>query len=69
MNHVGQEQAGARGALSDIEERIAPQMEMVRERLDHLNQRALHLMRTYPGTCLLGAIGVGFLLGRLASRR
>ena len=69
MEGAGQGQSGARGALSDLEERLAPQLELVRDRLATFNERAVGFMRAYPGTCLVCAVGVGFLLGRLASRR
>ncbi len=69
MNEAGQDMSGVRSALSDLEERVGPHVERVRDRLSTFNARALQLMRTYPGTCLVCAVGVGFLLGRIASRR
>ena len=68
MDAAGQ-QSQARKALSDLEARLGPQLEVVRDRLEELNARALETLRAYPGTCLLCAVGVGFLIGRLASRR
>ncbi|HEY3452167.1 MAG TPA: hypothetical protein VGK67_37835 [Myxococcales bacterium] len=61
--------AGAKRAMSDLEERLGPQMELVRDRLASFGDRAVGLLRTYPGTSLIVALGAGFLLGRLASRR
>jgi ElaB/YqjD/DUF883 family membrane-anchored ribosome-binding protein len=61
--------AGARRAISDLEERLGPQIELVRDRLSTYGERAVQLLRTYPGTSLVVALGAGFLLGRLASRR
>jgi hypothetical protein len=39
-----------------------------RDGLDHLNSRALAFIKERPGTCLLGAIAIGFIIGRLAAR-
>lgn len=69
MNEAGQDMSGVRSTLSDLEERIGPHLERVRDRLSTFNAQALQTMRAYPGTCLLCAVGVGFLLGRIASRR
>lgn len=69
MEGAEQDQSGAKRALSDLEERIGPQVELVRDTLGTWNERALGFMRTYPGTTLIVAVGVGFLFGRLASRR
>jgi ElaB/YqjD/DUF883 family membrane-anchored ribosome-binding protein len=55
--------------VAALEERIGPQLEQVRTTLEVWNQRALRVMRERPGTCLLCAVGIGFLVGRLASRR
>ena len=56
-------------AMAALEERIGPQISQVRDVVVSLNQKALKVMREYPGLCLLGAVGAGFLIGRLASRR
>jgi hypothetical protein len=56
-------------AFAALEERLGPQIEQVREAVVSFNAKALRAMRQYPGLCLLGAVGAGFLLGRLASRR
>ncbi len=66
----GEEQASAVGnAIAALEERLGPQIEQVRETLSGFNEKALKVMRERPGTCLLCAVGFGFLIGRLASRR
>jgi hypothetical protein len=36
--------------------------------LDDFNQRALAFIRERPGTALLGALALGFVVGKLASR-
>jgi ElaB/YqjD/DUF883 family membrane-anchored ribosome-binding protein len=49
----------------ELEERLSD----VRERLDAANDRAVHFIQENPGLAILGAVGVGYLLGRMASRR
>jgi len=69
-NGTQSEAAGAAGDVaSKLEERFGPPLEQARERLLAYNQRAVRLMRENPGTALLCAVGLGFLIGRLASRR
>jgi ElaB/YqjD/DUF883 family membrane-anchored ribosome-binding protein len=53
----------------EIQERIVPQIEEARRNLVDLNSRAVSFIRANPGTCLIGAVAVGFLIGKLASRR
>ncbi|MDC0715156.1 hypothetical protein POL68_42300 [Stigmatella sp. ncwal1] len=53
----------------DIQERIVPQIDEARRNLADFNTRAVSFIRANPGTCLIGAIAVGFFVGRLASRR
>jgi ElaB/YqjD/DUF883 family membrane-anchored ribosome-binding protein len=40
-----------------------------REQLSDLNDRAVDFIRQNPAACVAGAVGVGYILGRLASRR
>lgn len=49
----------------ELEDRVAE----VRERLDVANDRAVSFIQENPGLAILGAVGVGYLIGRLASRR
>jgi ElaB/YqjD/DUF883 family membrane-anchored ribosome-binding protein len=53
----------------EIQERIVPQIEEARRNLVDLNSRAVSFIRANPGTCLIGAVAMGFLIGKLASRR
>lgn len=41
----------------------------LREQLHDYNERATEFIRENPALCLAGAVGVGFLLGKLAKRR
>ena len=53
----------------EIQERIVPQIDEARRNLVDFNNRAVSFIRANPGTCLLGAVAVGFLIGKIASRR
>lgn len=52
----------------ELQARMAPQIEEARRNLQDLNQRAQTFIRERPGTCLIGALAVGFLIGKIASR-
>ena len=56
-------------AVRDFEERLAPRLEEARAQFDQLNGRVKTYIRANPGTSLLCALGVGYLIGKLASRR
>lgn len=53
----------------EIQERIVPQIDEARRNLVDINNRVVTFIRANPGTCLLGAVAVGFLVGKIASRR
>ncbi len=53
----------------ELQARIAPQIEEARRNLSDLNERAKAFIRERPGTCLVGALAFGFIVGKLASRR
>ena len=52
-----------------LQAKLAPQLEEARDKLSDFNSRAKAFIRERPGTCLLGAVAAGYLIGRLASRR
>ena len=52
-----------------LQENMIPQLEEARRNLEDMNTRVVSFVRANPGTCLLGAVAVGFIVGRLASRR
>lgn len=52
-----------------LQDQVLPQIDEARQNLVDLNTRVVSFIRANPGTCLLGAIAVGFLVGRIASRR
>ena len=51
-----------------LQERLAPGFDEAKENLAELNERVVGFIKENPGTCLLGALAVGFLVGRLVSR-
>lgn len=53
----------------EIGARVRPQIEEARRRMSSLNESAVAYIKANPGKCLVGAIAVGFLVGKLASRR
>lgn len=53
----------------EIAGRVAPQIDQARQNLEDLNTRVTTFIRQNPGTCLLGALAFGFIVGKIASRR
>lgn len=51
-----------------LQERIGPRVDEAKQNLNDLNERVSGFIRERPGTCLLGALAVGFVIGRIASR-
>ena len=52
-----------------LQENLLPQLDEARRNLEDMNTRVAGFIRANPGTCLLGAVAVGFIIGRIASRR
>jgi len=52
-----------------LQDNMLPQLEEARRNLEDMNTRVASFIRANPGTCLLGAVAVGFIVGRIASRR
>jgi ElaB/YqjD/DUF883 family membrane-anchored ribosome-binding protein len=52
----------------DLTNRIAPQLESVREGIETFGERASDFIRERPGQALLGALAFGFIVGRIISR-
>ncbi len=48
--------------------RVRPQIDEARKRLTSLNHNAAGYIKENPGRCLLGALAVGFLIGKIARR-
>jgi ElaB/YqjD/DUF883 family membrane-anchored ribosome-binding protein len=55
--------------LEELQARLAPQLEQAQEQLTEVNEKVKTFIRANPGTTLLGAAALGFLIGKWASRR
>lgn len=53
----------------ELGERVRPQIENAKRRLTSMNESATDYIKENPGKCLLGALAVGYLIGKIASRR
>ncbi len=54
--------------VREMGERVRPQIDQARRRLTSLNRDAAGYIKENPGRCLLGALAVGFLIGKIARR-
>jgi ElaB/YqjD/DUF883 family membrane-anchored ribosome-binding protein len=52
----------------EIGERVRPQIEDAKRRLSSLNDKVIDFIKENPGTCLLGAVALGFVIGKIARR-
>ena len=55
--------------LRNLQERLGPQFEQATAQLQQVNERVKDFVRKNPGSTLLGAAALGFLIGKWASRR
>jgi ElaB/YqjD/DUF883 family membrane-anchored ribosome-binding protein len=60
---------GADDPMRAFQERLGPKLKDAEAQLNNMNEKVKSFIRENPGTCLLGALGIGFIVGRLASRR
>ena len=56
-------------AVREARERLGPKFAEAEKRLLKVNDQVQDFVRQNPGTCLLGAAALGFLVGRWAARR
>jgi ElaB/YqjD/DUF883 family membrane-anchored ribosome-binding protein len=54
--------------VREVEARVRPKIEEAQERLESLNEQVTDYIKENPGKCLLGALAVGFLIGKIARR-
>lgn len=47
---------------------LAPQLEEARQNLERLNERVMAFARERPVTCIVGALALGFVVGKIAAR-
>jgi ElaB/YqjD/DUF883 family membrane-anchored ribosome-binding protein len=52
----------------ELGERVRPQIEDAKKRLSSLNGTVTGYIKENPGKCVLGAIALGFIVGKIASR-
>jgi len=53
----------------EIGARVRPQIDEAKRKLETLNTSAVSFIKENPGKCLVGAIALGYLVGKIASRR
>ncbi|MBK7863324.1 MAG: hypothetical protein IPJ65_32935 [Archangiaceae bacterium] len=63
------EVTGEDDPMRAFQERLAPKLKDAEAQLMDINEKVKGFIRENPGTCLLGALAVGFVVGRIASRR
>jgi hypothetical protein len=51
---------------AQIEERVRPEIEAMKERLGEVSSKVVGFIKAYPAPCLLGAVALGYLVGRIA---
>ena len=57
-----------RDRIENEENPITPRLEEAQEALGDLNRRFLAFARERPGTCIVGALALGFVIGKIAAR-
>ncbi|MFO0599332.1 MAG: hypothetical protein U0228_28755 [Myxococcaceae bacterium] len=55
--------------MAELQDRFAPQLEQAQQQLQEVNERVKDFIRQNPGSVILGAAALGFLVGKWASRR
>jgi ElaB/YqjD/DUF883 family membrane-anchored ribosome-binding protein len=54
--------------LGEAARRLQPKLEEAQAQLAETSERVKAFVRAHPGACVLGAVALGFVIGRLASR-
>jgi ElaB/YqjD/DUF883 family membrane-anchored ribosome-binding protein len=54
--------------VREVGQRVRPQLDDAKRRLTSLNSDVTSYVKENPGRCLLGAIAVGFIIGKIARR-
>jgi hypothetical protein len=52
----------------ELGDRVRPQLEDAKRRLLSTNDKVIAYIKENPGTCLLGAVALGFIVGKIARR-
>jgi len=64
MNHTGDLES----ALHEASEQVKPHLDEAKRQLSSWNERATTYLKANPGKCLLGALALGFVVGKIARR-
>jgi len=54
--------------VREVGARVRPQIDEAKRRLSSLDENVTGYIKENPGKCLLGALAVGFLIGKIARR-
>ena len=54
--------------VKQMGKRVRPQIDQARRRLSSLNGDVTSYIKENPGRCLLGAVALGFVIGKIARR-
>ena len=54
---------------NEIGARVRPQIDQAKKKIESMNTSAVAFIKENPGKCVVGAIALGFLIGKIASRR
>lgn len=52
----------------DLASSVEPHLQNAQQNLMRLNEHALTFVRERPVTCLVGAVAIGFVVGKIAAR-
>jgi hypothetical protein len=57
------------GDENDVNDGLRSRIAELKERIVSLNDRAKGFITEHPAACLMGALGLGYLVARIARRR
>ena len=63
------EQGRQQEGQEDDDQGLGPRIEELKQRIVSLNDRVKGFIKAHPATCLMGALGLGYLFARIARRR
>jgi len=66
---VSEEQERQNGSETDSNGGLGSRIQELKERIVSLNDRAKGFITEHPAACLMGALGLGYLVARIARRR
>jgi hypothetical protein len=66
---VNEEQERPNDGQNDDNDGLRQRIEELKERIVSLNDQAKGFIKEHPAACLMGAMGLGYLVARMARRR